>query len=36
MVQANPKTQEVGTKLPQIYQETFGPRMFHPIFANQP
>jgi len=36
MVQANPNTQEVGKQLPQIYDETFGPRMLKPIFANQP
>jgi len=34
MVKANPKTQTVGEQLPQMYDETFGPRMLNPIFAN--
>jgi len=35
MVQANPATKSTGEQLNQMYQETFGPQMLKPIFANQ-
>jgi len=35
MVQANPETKATGDQLSQMYQETFGPLMLGPIFANQ-